>query len=238
MQSSIFRKDKRMIFRMLFFLTIVVFVECRNENSFPSVISYQDTIFSVAELEVDSNSNEIFLNCTVYNFLKDSLIFLPVPFLVESNILDTTFTSVSSGYNFTTPNLIYIINTQEPFRFDADGEFKPYFDKFPNLILLVPDDSLFIRFKIPQEVRFDIELKEIDFFGLIVYTTMREAFFYAEQYKLAKEFETHLRVQRVIHIEPKIFEKFRTLLSKSETSNVELSRFIWKVFDKKIFFRK
>jgi hypothetical protein len=221
-------------------LLSLLFINC-STNRFNNYKSNEfDSIYVNSKLIFDSIQSSGYVEIVICNFTKDSLIFLPNPFFTENNIFDSTFTSVSSTYGFSTPNIIYFIDESKRIQFDADGEYKPFFRSFPEIYTVNPIDSIVMNVQIPTVVISNLNKEQLDYFGVIVYGSKKvaDSLYRGIELNMREKHEHQNKYNFENQIKPLSPESFQPLLTNNSDENEVISNYIWTIFNMKLFFRK
>ncbi len=212
-----------------------------NKNTNSDNIKKTDSVLINVKYSLDNtNGKKSTIALQLINLLKDTLILMPKPFFIESTFLTEKYPWVMWKINFTTPNIMYIENTNKISRYSGDAIYKPYFAEMPFFLKFDPNDTVTYNVSIPQKISEKIFENKINISGAIVYTKKKRADSIAlnSSISVKNEYFRNFSITKNINIEPIGQNEFNSLL----TDEMELKKdtlfteFIWEVFDRKFLF--
>jgi len=227
---------------LILFHLLIVPIHCDNVSNKIKKDYNKDSVFVLTELRRDSIHNSVQISCSFKNLTCDTLLFLPEPFIIQSNISDRDKLWVLSSNSFSTPNIIYLFEAENRINFFGDGEYLPYFHEVPNITIVLPSDSVIVEIDITNEINYGISVLDLNYFGALIYgsksaanTLLRNAINKSSN-SLAKMLDT-LKKEPTIEITPMRLNKFGEQFSKVDAStDTALTKLIWDIFNRKAKF--
>lgn len=201
----------------------------------------KDTIYILSHLYTDSAKKySVNLELNIVNLKKDTVLLIPNPFFLVTKESSINNVWVLSNNEFTCPNIMYIRNDNHDFIFESDGKFIIKYDIDSPIYFIPPNDSISFRIQLKLKILNDTTLKNIKYFGSVIYTEKTSANFLSNnsEYPIKQQFDKNLKYAKEVYINPYSENKIiQSLNDRNMNENkMKYSKFIRDTFNKKIGF--
>lgn len=139
--------------------------------------------------------------------------------------------NVNPEYNY--PNAIFLTPYQSGIKFDYDGSFQLYYNEFPKILVLPPNEEKEIVVCVPEEDEIFVFNKSWRYLGLLNYGFKKELdSLIREDSTLTKEYELSLEDNEVSYVNAIKFSELINVYNKlNENENaLRISKILWSVF--------
>jgi hypothetical protein len=222
-------------------LSLILISACKNDKieSDKLQLTAVDSILVNINLSEDSLRNITLYNIHIINYKEDTVLFLPFPFIIESNLKNINHVWVLSDHGYFTPNIIYVQSTNNKIIFDSDGEYKYSYEYFPELIILPPYDT--VKIVLDNIYPINLNTYKIDYFGAIIYCYKKYSDYVAENSStlIKNLYYNNIVKKNNIRIKPIEKNELEINLKHNKNENeLVISGFIWNIFKNKIYFKQ